>query len=55
MFLFQAYYRPLGSQGSEFNLTSHPIITEIAGKLGQTPAQVILRWGIQMGHGVRAT
>ncbi|ONK58112.1 uncharacterized protein A4U43_C09F8250 [Asparagus officinalis] len=48
-------YRPLGpraSEGFSNNLQSHPIITEIAEKLGKSPAQVILRWGIQMGHSV---
>ena len=28
----------------------HPVINEIAGRLGRTPAQVIIRWHLQ--HGV---
>ena len=27
-----------------------PVITEIAGRLGRTPAQVVLRWHIERGH-----
>ncbi|XP_020243897.1 aldo-keto reductase family 4 member C9-like [Asparagus officinalis] len=49
-------YSPLGSPGSEWfknsSVLSHPIITEIAEKLGRNPGQVVLRWGIQMGHSV---
>ena len=30
----------------------HPVVVSAAEKLGKTPAQVALRWGIQMGHSV---
>ncbi|KAF8703865.1 hypothetical protein HU200_031961 [Digitaria exilis] len=49
-------YAPLGSPGSPGNdgpnVLSHPTVISIAGKLQKTPAQVALRWGIQMGHSV---
>ncbi|KAD3068409.1 hypothetical protein E3N88_36289 [Mikania micrantha] len=48
-------YSPLGSPGTKW-LTStvlkHPILTSVAERLGKTPAQVALRWGLQMGHSV---
>ncbi|KAL8502385.1 hypothetical protein ACS0TY_021506 [Phlomoides rotata] len=31
---------------------SHPVIVATAEKLGKTPAQVALRWGVQTGHSV---
>ncbi|KAG0466548.1 hypothetical protein HPP92_018128 [Vanilla planifolia] len=31
---------------------AHPIVNMIAEKLGLTPAQIVLRWGIQSGHSV---
>jgi len=52
--MFQAY-SPLGSPGKKWisgNVLAHPVIIEVAEKLGKTPAQVALRWGIQMGHSV---
>ncbi|KAL0919650.1 hypothetical protein M5K25_011761 [Dendrobium thyrsiflorum] len=30
----------------------HPIVNMVAEKLGKTPAQVILQWGLQSGHSV---
>ena len=30
----------------------HPVVVSAAEKLGKTPAQVALRWGVQMGHSV---
>jgi diketogulonate reductase-like aldo/keto reductase len=30
----------------------HPVIQRIAKRIGRTPAQVILRWGIQHGHAI---
>ncbi|KAI3514458.1 hypothetical protein L1887_12874 [Cichorium endivia] len=48
-------YSPLGSPGTKWlksNVLEHPILTSIAEKLGKTPAQVALRWGLQMGHSV---
>ena len=29
---------------------SFSIVNKVAEKLGKTPAQVVLRWGLQMGH-----
>lgn len=29
-----------------------PLLTLVAEKLGKTPAQVALRWGLQMGHSI---
>ena len=34
------------------NVLAHPVIIEVVEKLGKTPAQVALRWGIQTGHSV---
>lgn len=34
------------------NVLEHPVVVSTAEKLGKTPAQVALRWGIQMGHSV---
>jgi diketogulonate reductase-like aldo/keto reductase len=31
---------------------SNPIVVSVAEKLQKTPAQVALRWGLQMGHSV---
>ncbi|GKA15420.1 NADPH-dependent aldo-keto reductase, chloroplastic, partial [Tanacetum coccineum] len=48
-------YSPLGSPGTEWlksDVLNHPILTSVAEKLGKTPAQVALRWGLQMGHSV---
>ncbi|MDV3127196.1 aldo/keto reductase [Mycobacterium sp. 21AC1] len=39
-------WSPLG-QGS---LLADPVITEIAGNLGKTPAQVLIRWHMQLGN-----
>lgn len=33
-------------------MLKNPILNSIAEKLGKTPAQVALRWGLQMGHSV---
>ncbi|XP_043703166.1 NADPH-dependent aldo-keto reductase, chloroplastic-like isoform X1 [Telopea speciosissima] len=48
-------YSPLGSPGTtspKTDFLKHPVITMVAETLGKTPAQVALRWGIQMGHSV---
>ncbi|KAJ4704594.1 Aldo-keto reductase family 4 member like [Melia azedarach] len=48
-------YSPLGSPGTTWmkgDVLKHPIVNMVAKKLGKTPAQVCLRWGLQMGHGV---
>ncbi|WCJ28354.1 NAD(P)-linked oxidoreductase superfamily protein [Euphorbia peplus] len=48
-------YSPLGSPGSgtvKIRVLENPILAMVAEKLGKTPAQVALRWGLQMGHSV---
>ncbi|KAL3531779.1 hypothetical protein ACH5RR_005300 [Cinchona calisaya] len=48
-------WSPLGSPGTSWmkgNVLTHPVITSIAEKLGKTPAQVSLRWGLQVGNSV---
>jgi len=54
--MFLQAYAPLGSPGPPGNdgpdVLSHPTLISIANKLQKTPAQVALRWGIQMGQSV---
>ncbi|CAN6715698.1 unnamed protein product [Malus baccata var. baccata] len=48
-------YSPLGSPGTSWikgDVLQNPILLMVAEKLGKTPAQVALRWGLQMGHSV---
>ncbi|XP_058737204.1 NADPH-dependent aldo-keto reductase, chloroplastic-like [Vicia villosa] len=46
-------YSPLGSPAwLKSSLLNHPTLNEIAEKLGKSPAQVALHWGLQMGHSV---
>ncbi|KAJ4704595.1 Aldo-keto reductase family 4 member like [Melia azedarach] len=47
-------YSPLSSPGSwiKGDVLRHPVVGMVARKLGKTPAQVCLRWGLQMGHSV---
>ncbi|KAK6120330.1 hypothetical protein DH2020_046021 [Rehmannia glutinosa] len=48
-------YSPLGSSGKtslKHEVLQNPILNLVAEKLGKTPAQVALRWGLQMGHSV---
>ncbi|KAL1545543.1 NADPH-dependent aldo-keto reductase, chloroplastic [Salvia divinorum] len=48
-------YSPLGSPGTSWlksEVLQHPVLVSIAIKLGKTPAQIALRWGLQMGHSV---
>lgn len=48
-------YSPLGSPGTTWlksDVIKHPGLLMIAEKLGKTPAQVALRWGLQMSHSV---
>ena len=46
--VLQAWF-PLGHGSRE--LLEDPVITALAAKYGKTPAQVVLRWHIQMGFG----
>ncbi|CAL9235939.1 unnamed protein product [Arabidopsis halleri] len=48
-------YSPLGSPGTTWlksDVLKNPILGGVAEKLGKTPAQVALRWGLQMGQSV---
>ncbi|KAG2326522.1 hypothetical protein Bca52824_009250 [Brassica carinata] len=46
-------YSPLGSQAwLKSDVLKNPILVTVAEKLGKTPAQVALRWGLQMGQSV---
>ncbi|KAM3325530.1 Aldo-keto reductase family 4 member C11 [Capsicum baccatum] len=48
-------YSPLGSPGTTWlksDVLKQPAVMSVAEKLGKTPAQVCLRWGIQMGQSV---
>ncbi|EEF32520.1 NADPH-dependent aldo-keto reductase, chloroplastic isoform X2 [Ricinus communis] len=48
-------YSPLGSPGTTWlksDVLKNPVLNTVAQKLGKTPAQVALRWGLQMGHSV---
>ncbi|KAL1805265.1 hypothetical protein ACET3Z_028333 [Daucus carota] len=48
-------YSPLGSSGSSFIKTQvlkNPVVNMVAEKLGKSPAQVALRWGLQNGNSV---
>ncbi|XP_050218614.1 NADPH-dependent aldo-keto reductase, chloroplastic-like [Mercurialis annua] len=48
-------YSPLGSPGTTWlksEVLKNPILNMAAEKLSKSPAQVALRWGLQMGHSV---
>ncbi|KAM1748863.1 hypothetical protein FF1_009737 [Malus domestica] len=48
-------YSPLGSPGTSSlkgDVLKNPILLSVAEKLGKTPAQVAIRWGLQSGHSV---
>ena len=45
-------YVPLGMAEPEESLLEHEVIRRIAGEQGMTPAQVLLRWGVQRGTAV---
>jgi len=45
-------YLPLGMARAEESLLEHPVVVEAARGVGRTPAQVLLRWGVQRGTGV---
>lgn len=46
----QAWY-PLGGRGNA-SIMREPVIEEIAKTHGKSPAQVILRWHVQLGHSI---
>lgn len=41
-----------GTSSINSDVLKHPVINQVAEKLGKTPAQVALRWGLQTGHSV---
>ncbi|XP_059428017.1 NADPH-dependent aldo-keto reductase, chloroplastic-like isoform X2 [Corylus avellana] len=46
-------HSPFGSPGTweiKCEVLKNPIVNMVAEQLGKTPAQVALRWGLQMGH-----
>ncbi|KAI3985023.1 hypothetical protein MKX01_004791 [Papaver californicum] len=48
-------YSPLGSPGTTWlkgDVLKHPILNTVAEKLGKTPSQIAIRWGLQMGQSV---
>ncbi|XWS43760.1 hypothetical protein CRYUN_Cryun16bG0131600 [Craigia yunnanensis] len=48
-------YSPLGSQAGENvrkKVLDNPFVKMVAQEVGKSPAQVALRWGLQMGHSV---
>jgi D-xylose reductase len=45
-------YVPLGMATESDSLLAHPLILEIARESERTPAQVLLRWGVQRGTAV---
>lgn len=49
MFFFLQAYAPLGRMKA---VASDPVVASVAESLGKTPAQVALRWGIQLGQSV---
>ena len=45
----------MGSPGTgtvKTEVLKNPVLVTIAEKLGKSPAQIALRWGLQMGHSV---
>lgn len=45
-------YVPLGMAAPEDSLLAHPVVARAAAATGRTPAQVLLRWGVQRGTAV---
>jgi D-xylose reductase len=45
-------YLPLGMARPEESVLVDPVVTGLAAALGRTPAQVVLRWGVQRGCAV---
>ena len=37
------------AKGTKVSLLQHPVVERVAKRVGRTPAQVVLRWGIQRG------
>ncbi|HEX4611842.1 MAG TPA: aldo/keto reductase [Urbifossiella sp.] len=45
-------YIPLGMASADESVMAEPVVTAAATRLGKTPAQVLLRWGVQRGTAV---
>jgi D-xylose reductase len=45
-------YVPLGMATPEESVAAEPVVAAAAARLGKTPAQVLLRWGVQRGTAV---
>lgn len=45
-------YESLGMSSPEDSLLAHPTVAEIANAVSRTPAQVLLRWGVQRGGAI---
>jgi D-xylose reductase len=45
-------YVPLGMATESDSVLHHPLVIEIAATVNRTPAQVVLRWGVQRGTAV---
>ncbi|CAK9865014.1 unnamed protein product [Sphagnum jensenii] len=49
-------YSPMGSGGSSFTehikVLDHPLLATLAKKYNKTPAEIALRWNVQLGHSV---
>lgn len=45
-------YVPLGMAGARDSVLEEPCVRAAAGRLGRSPAQVVLRWGVQRGTSV---
>ena len=45
-------YVPLGMATASDSVLEHPVVKEIAAATGRTPAQAVLRWGMQRGTAV---
>jgi D-xylose reductase len=45
-------YVPLGMAEADESVLEEPVVAEIARRHGRTPAQIVLRWGVQRGTAV---
>lgn len=45
-------YVPIGMAGADESALAQPVVVEIARRHGKTPAQIVLRWGVQRGTAI---